>query len=368
MFNYPLSSLLTVIFTWAAVALSSLFDTSRLGINYIEYAMHGVVLLLTLLVINESTYFGYKIRYYFLTLLASTIFSLMFVSPLAIALIYSVMFCSIFAFYAPVTLCYIYILFIHGLFLVCHALYWQTGWQWSHAGMFMAFHFFALVMTQRMISERSAKEALALTNAKLEATQQLLGSAAAQNERLRLARDLHDEMGHSLTSLIINLDIARRTCSDEQKTQIQACYEQAKQALGTTRIIVSDNRDDIGFDLVTCLIQLAKQTPRLVVNIDITQTIDHVPIDISQCILKCTQEAITNTLKHAPTASEINIALHRNNSDLLLTITDNGQVKGHINFGNGLTGMQERVTQVKGRLSIDKTIQGLKITIRVPYE
>nr|WP_238937517.1 histidine kinase [Pseudoalteromonas sp. S16_S37] len=219
-----------------------------------------------------------------------------------------------------------------------------------------------------MISERSAKEELALINAKLEATQHLLSNAAAQSERLSLARDLHDEVGHSLTSLIINLDIARRTCTPEQLSQLQACYEQAKQALATTRTIVSDKRNDIGFDLAQSLTQLSKQTPRVAVHLEICPAVKHVQLNTAQCLLKCVQEAITNTLKHAPTATDMDITLQEQNGYLELFIKDNGLLKGAVLLGNGLTGMQERVAQLKGQLDIDTSKHGLSLTIRVPYE
>ncbi|MBD1582614.1 histidine kinase [Pseudoalteromonas sp. S16_S37] len=359
---------MTVLLTWAAVAIPSILDASRHSISPAEYLLHTCVLALTLLVVNESTSYGYKTRYYLLFLLFSSIAYLMFFVPLSIVLIYSVMYCSILAFYAPIRFCYIYIFASHGLFLIAHALYWQSGWQWASAGMFMAFHFFALVMTQRMISERSAKEELALINAKLEATQHLLSNAAAQSERLSLARDLHDEVGHSLTSLIINLDIARRTCTPEQLSQLQACYEQAKQALATTRTIVSDKRNDIGFDLAQSLTQLSKQTPRVAVHLEICPAVKHVQLNTAQCLLKCVQEAITNTLKHAPTATDMDITLQEQNGYLELFIKDNGLLKGAVLLGNGLTGMQERVAQLKGQLDIDTSKHGLSLTIRVPYE
>ncbi|BBN83667.1 two-component sensor histidine kinase [Pseudoalteromonas sp. A25] len=368
MFKYPLSSLVTVLLTWAAVAIPSVFDASRLDVSLIEYVLHSLVIVFTLLVINESTRYGYTFRYCLLTFLFLSIAYLMFLVPFSIILIYSVMYCSILAFYAPTRLCYAYIFVSNGLFLLAHALYWQTGWQWASVGMFMAFHFFALVMTQRMISERSAKEELALSNAKLEATQNLLRNAAAQSERLRLARDLHDEVGHALTSLIINLDIARRTCTPEQQTQLQACYKQAKQALATTRTIVSDKRNDSDFDLVQSLTQLCERTPRVAVHLEVDSEVAQVQLDTAQCLLKCVQEAITNTLKHAPTATDMNITLYRKSAHLALCIKDNGILKETVVLGNGLKGMQERVTQLKGQLDIDTSKQGLTLTIRVPYE
>ncbi|CAM4243174.1 sensor histidine kinase [Pseudoalteromonas byunsanensis] len=368
MFKYQPTWLFTVLLTWAAVAFPSLFNASRQVISTSEYTLHGLFLILTLFVVNESTRIGYLIRYILLASLVAVLCSLFFISEVNLILIYSVMLCSILVFYLPALVCYGYIFIIHGLFLVSHALYWQHGWLWANAAMFTAFHFFALVVTQRMISEKQAKEQLALTNAKLEATQSLLSTAAEQSERLRLARDLHDDVGHSLTSLIINLDIARRTCNDELQQQIQACYEQAKQALQTTRSVVSDKRDNVGFNLIDCLHKLTQQTPRLDIQLDVEQHLDKVHLDTAQCILKCTQEAITNTLKHATSATCMKIKLEHIHSQLVLTICDNGVFSGAIVYGNGLKGMQERVSLLAGKLNLINSKQGLTLVIRVPYE
>ncbi|WP_105169907.1 sensor histidine kinase [Pseudoalteromonas sp. T1lg23B] len=368
MFKYQPTWLLTVLLTWAAVAFPSLFNATSQVISTSEYMLHGLFLILTLFVVNESTRIGYRIRYMVLASLVTVLCSLFFISDENLILIYSVMLCSILVFYIPALACYAYIFIIHGLFLISHALYWQHGWLWANAAMFTAFHFFALVVTQRMISEKQAKEQLALTNAKLEATQSLLSTAAEQSERLRLARDLHDDVGHSLTSLIINLDIARRTCSDDLQQQLQACYEQAKQALQTTRSVVSDKRNSVGFNLVDCLHKLTQQIPRLDIQLEIAQHLDKVQLDTAQCLLKCTQEAITNTLKHAPSATSMKIKLEHVDSQLVLTICDDGVFTGAVVYGNGLKGMQERVSLLAGQLNLSNSKQGFSLIIRVPYE
>ncbi|MCF6437269.1 histidine kinase [Pseudoalteromonas sp. MMG022] len=368
MFKYQPTWLFTVLLTWAAVAFPSLFHASGQTVSYLEYVLHGLFLLFTLFVVNESTRIGFRIRYAVLACLIAVLCGLFFISEVNLILIYSVMLCSILVFYVPAIVCYGYIFTIHGIFLISHALYWQQGWLWADAAMFTAFHFFALVVTQRMQSERHAKEQLALTNAKLEATQSLLSTAAEQSERLKLARDLHDDVGHALTSLIINLDIARRTSNEEQQPQLQACYEQAKQALQTTRSVVSDKRDNVGFNLADCLHKLAQQTPRIQIQLEVVQHLDKVQLDTAQCLLKCTQEAITNTLKHAPTATCMKIQLEHERSELVLSISDDGVFKGDVVYGNGLKGMQERVSLLAGQLSLVNSKQGFTLIIRVPYE
>ena len=365
MFKYQPTWLVAIFFTWSAVALPrfSYLSTSPYGLA--EAILHIAYLFITLLVTNESKSYGYGVRYVLLGLLTGTIVALFYVNPSNIFLIYSVMLSSILAFYLNSRWQYGYIALIHTCFLLIHYYHWQNGWRLSDAGMFIAFHFFAAVVTQRMLSEQKAKEELALSHITLENTQALLTDAAADAERLSLARELHDDVGHQLTSLIINLDLARRTANASDKAQLEACYLQAKLALNTTREVVSKKRSIHQINLLETLHNLADKTPRLEVRLVISEPFSCTSLLIAQAILRCTQEALTNTLKHS-NATLFQIDLMEDNKGYQLTLTDNGRGYQSFSAGNGLTGIQERIEQLNGQCDINQSANAFTITIRIP--
>ena len=80
----------------------------------------------------------------------------------------------------------------------------------SGGGAYAGFHLFAVAQGLLKKSEREARDALARTNAELLATRELLAESARTSERVRISRDLHDALGHHLTALSIQLDVAAR--------------------------------------------------------------------------------------------------------------------------------------------------------------
>ena len=215
------------------------------------------------------------------------------------------------------------------------------------------------------MAEQQAKEALQISNASLQTTQALLIQAGASEERLHLARELHDDVGHQLTSLIMQLDIARRTASDTLKPQLEHCYQHARQTLASVRSVVSDKRNHSPIDLQPTLMQLAENTPRIAVVVHYQAHPLLAQLNYAQCVLRCAQEGISNALKHS-LATELHIHLY-NHNPLRLTISDNG---GHLHNpvpGNGLLGLKERVETLGGTFTFTPNSKGMVLNAEFPY-
>ncbi|KAF7764180.1 two-component system, NarL family, sensor histidine kinase UhpB [Pseudoalteromonas citrea] len=357
------SSLATVLFTWLTVALPSTIGIQEPTLLFAIATIHGLFLITMLIIINDVPNKNHRLNYTLIAISIGLVICLMMMSNSYLYLIYSVMMTSIFAFHTPVIFCIGYIIVIHSIYLLIQFLIWQAGWDIVNTTTFIAFHCFALMLTQKMLSEKNAKEALTLSNTQLEAAHSLLANAAAHDERLKLARELHDNVGHTLTSLIINLDIARRTQSAQQ---ITLCYEQAKAALDTTRNVVSQKRTEDHLDLPSTLIELAEKTPRIAVITKIPKQFTCTNLKVAHCVLRCCQEAITNTLKYAQ-ATQFTIEITSQAEQLILHLYDNGAKNNQFTLGNGLTGMHERVQALGGKCSINNKETGFHIKIRVPH-
>lgn len=237
--------------------------------------------------------------------------------------------------------------------------YWQQNVVIINTLLFWTFNIFALVMVNTSIREREARLEAQLTTRQLEATQALLNEAVKQGERVRIARNIHDLLGHHLTALTINLQVASRKSEGEVKDSVEQCHQLAKLLLSDVREAVSDIRDKSKLDLETSIRSMLDKLPQLSLHLDIDGSIQIEDIEIADAIVKSVQESITNTLKHAngsalwvslrykqdkPSANDIGNA----DKHIQVNISNNGNMPKQLIIGNGLNGIKERLMALKG--------------------
>ncbi|HLJ68925.1 MAG TPA: PAS domain S-box protein [Chloroflexota bacterium] len=207
---------------------------------------------------------------------------------------------------------------------------------------------------------------------------------AQEDERKRIARDLHDQTVQALTTLLINLDLAERRLPEgggDAASALARVRSIAKRALDETRTLAHSLRppilDDIG--LVAALEALGEEYTqtygvRVVVESEGGVESDtRLPAPIETVLFRVAQEALTNACKHAR-GSEVRIGFTLDGGYRTLTVSDNGQgfdaqqlaVSGH-HGGLGLDGMRERAALVGAKLHIDSAPEkGTRVTLRVP--
>jgi len=230
--------------------------------------------------------------------------------------------------------------------------------------------FFAVSVVQRFIGEREQKERVAELNRELIATRQLLSESAAQSERLRIARDLHDILGHHMTALILNLEVASHGVDGEAKEQVVQSLALAKLLLGDLRSTVSELREDSSIDLEESVRKLVSGIPNFAIDVDFGAAPQIENIDLAETLLRCIQEAVTNVLRHS-NGDSCRITLRRNGAQCVLTIADNGRADGKtgtVEPGNGLTGMKERVTKQGGNLDWHQDKDGFRLEVVLDIE
>jgi signal transduction histidine kinase len=230
----------------------------------------------------------------------------------------------------------------------------------------VGFQAFAALTGHYAGSRERAREHLARINAELLATRRLLEESARAGERLKLSRELHDVAGHSLTALKLNLARLARDPALAGREELQVSSALADDLLGQIRQVVGTLRAHDGFDLRAALEALAQPFPGVRIAIDIEDGLRVDDLEQAETLLRCAQEAITNALRHGR-AGEIRIALRRIDGALTFSIENDGLVPARIGFGNGLTGMRERLDAVGGTLEIATTPpRGLQLTARIP--
>lgn len=220
---------------------------------------------------------------------------------------------------------------------------------WITGLLFSSFHFFALLMTKQARSEQKAKQELQHSHQQLLATQDLLMVASQQQERTRIARDLHDVLGHHLTALTINLQVAGHLTEGEAKAKVDQCHQIAKLLLSDVREAVSALREHQQFSIYQALDKLLTAVPAVKVQWDCPQDAELADVKVAQQLLLIVQEALTNTLRHSQ-ATEFYLSVKPVDGFLQLIIDDNGKVAPGWKPGNGLTGMKERVASCAGTL------------------
>jgi signal transduction histidine kinase len=182
-----------------------------------------------------------------------------------------------------------------------------------------------------------------------------------------MARELHDNVGHHLTALIIQLDIARRSTNHAQTDPIEQSYLQAKELLASVREVVSSKRSTSALNLNAALGELCHKLPRIHCQLQCDDNVTITNIAKAQCLLRCSQEAISNTLKHS-FAGTIRLHLFQQNSLYIMEIEDDGGTTGDVLAGNGLNGMRERCEELSGTLSYTASAQGFTLRIELPHD
>ena len=245
---------------------------------------------------------------------------------------------------------------------------WQTGREvWITALLYGSFHIFAVMVQSSSRDAEQAKAELEQKHQQLQATQQLLQAASRQSERTRIARNLHDVVGHHLTALTIQLQVASHLSDGEVKTQVDNCHQLAKLLLADVREAVSTMREFADISLLDAIAPLLKLLPgQLQVRLDIAPDIMLRDLQQAQHLLCIMQEALSNSLKHSG-ASEVTISAALENGELKLTIYDNGRVTENWRAGNGITGMRERLAECGGNILFGIKQQALLLTIALPY-
>jgi signal transduction histidine kinase len=208
---------------------------------------------------------------------------------------------------------------------------------------YIAFAAFAITVVRLFESERRARV-----------------EVARAGERVRIARELHDVLGHHLAALSIQLDLARRTAHDSSREPLDEAYGIAHRMLKDVRSTVTALRKD-EYDLRTALEEIVKAVPEPPVTLDFPKGLEVADAACAHVALRCVQEAITNAVKHA-NARRIAVALSREGHDLMVRVEDDGNA-GEIRPGSGLKGMRERVEELGGSLDVERT-EGRGTTVR----
>ncbi len=246
------------------------------------------------------------------------------------------------------------------------------GFDWISAPLqaMLLFGYSSFVFLTSLVARRQmdAREEQRRLNSELRATRALLAESSRLNERSRISRELHDLLGHHLTALSLNLEVATHLSDGKAREHIKQAQSLAKLLLSDVREAVSQLRHDDAIDLREALFSLVDGVPSLEVRLDVPADFRISDPHRAQMLLRATQEIITNAARHSG-AARLDLRIASEQGGVLLEARDDGRGADAVNAGNGLRGMRERVSEFAGTLEIDTSPgQGFALRLHLPVE
>ena len=214
---------------------------------------------------------------------------------------------------------------------------------------FIVLAFVTALVTKQQVEAREEQRRL---NSELRATRTLLAESSRLAERMRISRELHDLIGHHLTALSLNLEVASHLVQGQAKEHVCQAQSVAKLLLGDVREVVSQLREGDSIDLTHALRNLTEGVPGLAIHLELPPRFSVEDPRRAQVLLRCAQEIITNTVRHAGARNLWLRFEHTEDRQMVIRAQDDGQGAPEFRQGNGLSGMRERLAQFGGRLEI----------------
>ena len=228
-------------------------------------------------------------------------------------------------------------------------------------------------VSERMQTERSLESS---RQALQKLTLQLL--RVQEEERRRISRDLHDDINQRLALLAMDIEAVGRqlsSSSDDVGRAVQEIQDRVVELSDVVRHLAYQLHpsilDDLGLPIA-----LQRLVDDFTARSRIRGSFGHkdipaaVPQEIASCLYRVAQESLSNVARHA-SASQVDVELTRSQSELIVTITDNGvgfdsEQSLHGSHGLGLIGMKERVALVHGELLVSSAVgKGTRVQVAV---
>lgn len=233
---------------------------------------------------------------------------------------------------------------------------------------YLPFQLLAFFTSSLLSDEERARQEVGRVNAELMATREILADSSRSAERLRISRELHDVFGHRLAALSLNLELARRVEADDRARYIGTASDLTRALLGEVREVAANLRQDADLDVGRALRRLVQDVPHPRVHLACPERLRTSNDAVAQVLLRCTQEAVTNAIKHAH-AENLWIQVSESGAGIELEVADDGDGVSRPHAGNGLRGMRERVEELGGSVAIESARRaGFRVRVFVPAE
>ncbi len=234
------------------------------------------------------------------------------------------------------------------------------------------FYIFMLYAYKNLRKEKRKVEELhkelGLSYEKLKKQSEEIENLSIAKERNRLAGEIHDNLGHNLIALNMNLDVAAKIIdsdTDKAKYLINKAQSITKESIEDLRKAVYALKEERPISLrdsIYRLIDNIQSAGKIKVVLDFDEKVEELPPGYKDIINTTIKESMTNSIKHG-SADLINIDIKYDESKLIIGIRDNGRGCNQLVKGNGLLGIEERVILLGGKVNYDFNEDGFEIEI-----
>lgn len=223
---------------------------------------------------------------------------------------------------------------------------------------------------ERMSERTELENKTALLKSQMQAMEEIY----TLNERNRISRDLHDTVGHTLSTIVIQLAAIEKVTEEsapEAAKMLNQLHGFTKEGLTNVREVIHEikptNYQQVAFvEQLTSLIAEFEANTNRQVYFNTNDVLWELNEDQEALIYRAVQEFLGNTVKHSE-ATEIRIQYHFTDASVILTMQDNGEGVDEIQPQMGLTGMKERANLLGGKVSFQSAVDsGFKVRIVLP--
>lgn len=228
---------------------------------------------------------------------------------------------------------------------------------------------------QKTMEELDAKTSeLSTAYEKLKNSSEELEKMTVIEERNRIAREIHDTVGHTLTTVLVEIEAGKRLIGrndDLSREKLELAQQQVRNGLNSIRtsVRVLKKGGDV-LDILPSIYSLIEDTIKhtdVQIECNIEEQLE-IPEIIGKAIYRFLQEGLTNGIKHGR-ADYFKVDICKMNDDIYFRLCDNGRGANHIVDGFGLSSMKERVEKLDGNIEIKTEIEnGFCIEIEIPYD
>lgn len=235
---------------------------------------------------------------------------------------------------------------------------------------FMIIYILKQIQENEYISKKLSM--VAMINKKMQKYVIVTEKFGEKNERKRLARELHDTIGHALAGMAVGVD-ACITMIDKNpqlaKAQLKVISKAIRKGIKDVRNSLNKMRPDFlqQYRLKEAIEKMKEEISNVTdLKINLNYQIDETGFDtkIEDILFRVIQESITNSIRHG-LATVVDINIYKENNLLCLKIKDNGKGCKAINYGFGLKQMVERVSQIRGDINFYSE-NGFTTEIKIP--
>ena len=248
--------------------------------------------------------------------------------------------------------------------ILCGALIYST------VGIYFLIYLFSgqmisLTLFRSLIHDMRSKTMLELSMAELSAAQSLLRDIIERETKIEVARNLHDEIGHLITLIIVNLNRVIKLQGNNNSPLLLETHDLTKQLMNEIRHAVLQLRSDDTVDLNEAIKAFSQSLTKPTIQANFIGFDGICSPRIGEVIFRACQESITNSMRHS-NASTVNIYIKKSKGHYHIEIADNGANNKGWSIGNGLTGLKERAEHLLGTFAASSNQDGFRISMTLP--